>query len=371
MYRPLSARSYPAFIILITAGAILSSMAHADAEMFPAELRISAVGDIMLDGTARPEMEKNGYDYAFDGTRDLLKQSHIVIGNLEGPLTTRGKKEADKKYIFRSPPNKVARALRQAGFDVVSLANNHSLDYGIVGMEDSIDSLASHGIRHMGAGNSSREARAPTFVPVGNQMVAFLAYSLTFPESYWATSKQPGTAFGHETHVVADVKRAREFADVVVVSFHWGQESKTELREYQTRLGRAAIDAGAQAVVGHHPHILQGIEHYKDGVILYSLGNYTFGSFSQKARVSAVAHLHFNGSRLSKVRMHPINVLNTEVLFQPKPLQGEAADAVVGELQKLASMQGTSLRNVKGVAELDMSTSVATVRSTNPALTEE
>ena len=370
MYRFLNIGLYPLVILLVGAGVLFSSVARADAAPFPEELRISAVGDIMLDGTARPEMEKNGYNYAFEGTRELLKQSHIVVGNLEGPLTERGKKEADKKYIFRSPPDKVAKALRYAGFDVVSLANNHSLDYGQVGMEDSIDSLARYGIRHMGAGNNSKEARAPTFVPVGNQMVAFLAYSLTFPESYWATSKQAGTAFGHEAHVVADVKRARAVADVVVVSFHWGQESKTELREYQTRLGRAAIDAGAQAVIGHHPHILQGVERYKDGVILYSLGNYTFGSFSEKARVSAIAQLYFNGSRLNKVRMTPINVLNTEVLFQPQPLKGDAADAVVGQLQELASIQGTTLRNVKGVAELDMSTSVASARAAKTALAE-
>lgn len=321
---------------------------------FPAELRISAVGDIMLDGTARPELQKNGYDYAFAATRDLLRQSHIVIGNLEGPLTRRGKAETGKQYIFRSPPDKVAQALRHAGFDVLSLANNHSLDYGTEGMVDTIDSLAAYGIRYMGAGSNSREARAPVFVPVGNQMVAFLAYSLTFPENYWATSNTPGTAFGHEKNIVADVKAAREYADVVVVSFHWGQESKTDLREYQTRLGHAAIDAGAQAVVGHHPHILQGVERYKHGVILYSLGNYTFGSFSQKARVSAIAQLSFSGSTLSKVKLQPINVLNTEVLFQPRPLSGEDAEHVIEQIQALSARQGTRLRNAGGIAELDM-----------------
>ncbi len=327
--------------------------------VFPAELRITAVGDIMLDGTARPEFQKHGYDYAFAGTRDLLKQSHIVLGNLEGPLTKRGRAENGKQYIFRSPPNKVARALRNAGFDVLSLANNHSLDYGHEGMVDTIDALASFGMKPIGAGDSSVEARAPTFVPVGNQMVAFLAYSLTFPESYWATKTTAGTAFGHEKHIVADVKTAREYADVVVVSFHWGQESKTELREYQTRLGRAAIDAGAQAVVGHHPHILQGVERYKQGVILYSLGNYTFGSFSQTARVSAIAHLHFRGSELSKVKLHPINVLNVDVVFQPRPLSGADANRVVKALQVLSAEQGTNLRNTNGIAELDMKSTVA------------
>lgn len=357
-------KSFPLIIFLLALYQPIALAGEAG-DTFPEEIRISAVGDIMLDGTARPEMKKNGYDYAFAGTRDLLKQSHLVIGNLEGPLTKRGSAEAGKKYIFRSPPDKVAGALRRAGFDVLSLANNHSLDYGNEGLIDTMDALARYGLRHMGAGENRLEARMPTFVPVGNRMVAFLAYSLTFPESYWATRTRPGTAFGHEKHIIADVKVAREHADIVIVSFHWGQEIKTELREYQTRLGRAAIDAGAQAVVGHHPHILQGIEQYKSGIILYSLGNYTFGSFSQKARVSAIAHLHFKGTKLSKVRLHPINVLNVDVLFQPKPLYGDDANEVVQHLQQLAQKQGTSLVNSNGIAELTVHSTIAA--STHPA----
>lgn len=327
--------------------------------VYPQVTRITAVGDMMLDGSARPELAKFGYDHAFEGTRDLLRQSHVVFGNLEGPLTRRGKAEKDKKYIFRSPPTKVAKALAHAGFDVVSLANNHSLDYGVVGLEDTIDALAAEGIRHVGAGINSRDARAPTFVVVGDRTIAFLAYSLTFPENFWASRHQPGTAFGHEKHIVADVAAAREVADIVLVSFHWGQEGITELREYQTRLGHAAIDAGAQVVLGHHPHILQGVEHYKQGAILYSLGNFTFGSYSPRARHSVIAHLYFNGSQLSQVRLLPINVLNTDVIFRPRPLQGAAAIEVVRELQQLADELGTELRNHNGVAVLDVQSMLA------------
>lgn len=327
--------------------------------VYPQVTRITAVGDMMLDGSARPELAKLGYDHAFEATRNLLQQSHVVFGNLEGPLTRRGKAERGKKYIFRSPPTKVAKALKHAGFDVVSLANNHSLDYGAVGLEDTIDALAAEGIRHVGAGSNSRDARAPTFVVVGDRTIAFLAYSLTFPENFWAKRRQPGTAFGHEKHIVADVATAREVADIVLVSFHWGQEGITELREYQTRLGRAAIDAGAQVVLGHHPHILQGIEHYKQGAILYSLGNFTFGSYSPRARHSVIAHLYFSGSQLSQVRLLPINVLNTDVIFRPRPLQGAAANKVVKELQQLADDLGTEIRNDNGVAVLDVQSMLA------------
>lgn len=327
---------------------------------YPQTLRVTAVGDIMLGGSARPEFKKFGYDYAFDGTRALLKQSHVVFGNLEGPLTTRGTAEQGKQYIFRSPPAKVAKALKNAGFDVVSLANNHSLDYGAISLSDTIDALASEGIRHVGAGENSHDARAPTFVVVGDRTVAFLAYSLTFPEKFWATQKRPGTAFGHEKHIIADVRVARGVADVVLVSFHWGREGITDLREYQTRLGHAAIDAGAQVVIGHHPHILQGVERYKHGAILYSLGNFTFGSYSQRARHSVIAQLYFDGSTLSEVRLLPINVLNTDVIFRPQPLKGDAANKVVKELQQLASVLGTTIHNHNGVAVLELNSTLAT-----------
>lgn len=337
----------------------LSTAQAAETGLFPQELRIAAVGDMMLDGTARPEYEKFGYDYAFDSTRELLKKSHIVFGNLEGPLTLGGQAEKNKKYIFRSPPFKVAKALQHARFDVVSLANNHSLDYGSEGLQQTIDTLAQFGIRHVGAGENLSAARAPAIVVVGNRIIAFLAYSLTFPQNFWATSKRPGTAFGHEAYIIKDIQSLKGVADSILVSFHWGQEGKTTLREYQSRLGRAAIDAGADAVIGHHPHILQGVEHYKNGVILYSLGNYTFGSYSQRARHSVIAQLVFHGPRLSEVRLLPINVLNVDVIFQPRPLQGKEADSVITELQQLSAMQGTRLENINGVAVLKLNNRLA------------
>ncbi len=328
------------------------------------ECRLAAVGDIMLGGTAAPEMRQYGYDYPFEQTRDILRQAQIVFGNLEGPLTGGGASYQGKQYVFRSPPDKVAPALARAGFNVVSLANNHTLDYGPEGLEDTRAALDKAGIRHAGAGRNANEARAAVYMmcppPRGNGLpatapgatVAFLAYSLTLPEEFWAGADKPGTAFGHEKHVRADVAAARATADIVVVSFHWGQEGKTELRDYQTQLGRAAIEAGAAAVLGHHPHILQGVERYKDGVILYSLGNFAFGSYSNTARRSAIALLTFRNGQWHELRMIPLNVRNAEVVFQPRPLIGGDADEVVGLLQQLSQSLGTTLENRDGVAVL-------------------
>ena len=316
------------------------------------EVRIAAVGDIMLGGTAEPEMLKYGYDYPFERTQSVLQQAQIVFGNLEGPLTGGGATETPKKYVFRSPPDKVAPALARAGFNVVSLANNHSLDYGPQGLEDTRNALEKAGIRGIGAGRNLAEARTPVYIVKHGVTVAFLAYSLTFPEEFWAGPDKPGTAFGHEQDVRADVAAARQNADLVVVSFHWGQEGKTELRDYQVQLAHAAIDAGASAVLGHHPHILQAVERYQNGIILYSLGNFAFGSYSNTATRSVVALLTFRNRQWTELRLLPINVRNAEVVFQPRPLSGQDAAEVVETLKQLSLARQTALENRDGVALL-------------------
>lgn len=316
------------------------------------EIVISAVGDIMLDGTARPVLAEQGYDYPFVQMRQHFSDAQIVFGNVEGPLTDRGEPEPDKKYVFRSPPAKVSAALKQAGFNVVSLANNHTLDYGADGLAQTIEALEAAGIRHAGAGADLQAARQPVMFQVDGQRIAILAYSMTLPENFFAGINKPGTAFAHEDQVRDDVMAARKQADIVLVSFHWGQEGKTELRDYQTKVGHLAIDSGASAVIGHHPHILQGIERYKDGIIIYSLGNFTFGSYSMNAARSVVAKLRFRNGSLQKLQLFPINVNNFEVQFQPQPLQGEAADAVITGLQTLSAALNTEVINDNGVGEV-------------------
>ena len=316
------------------------------------EFRIAAVGDIMLGGTAQPEMQKYGYDYPFDKTRQIIRQAQIAFCNLEGPLTDDGAAEVEKKYLFRSPPDKVAPALARAGFNVASLANNHSLDYGFQGLEDTRAALEKAGIQPVGAGRDLAQARAPVYMKADNATVAFLAYSLVFPEEFWAGPQKPGTAFGHERYVRADVAAARRRADIVVVSFHWGQEGKTELRDYQTLLAHAAIDSGASVVLGHHPHVLQGVERYKDGMIIYSLGNFAFGSYSKTATRSVIALFGFRNRKLHDLHLVPIDVNNVEVVFQPRPLVGHDATEVVEQLRQLSQERGTVLEDRDGEAVL-------------------
>lgn len=308
-------------------------------------ITLVAVGDIMLGGTAEEIMLKNGYDYPFKHTRQLLGNADIVIGNLEGPLTNHEIPETpDKQYLFRSPPQAVAPALRRAGFNAMNLANNHILDYGVTGMNDTLQSLDQSGITGIGAGQNLSEARTGRIIRTAHGDVALLGYSLTFPESFWATDTQPGTAFGHRKQIVEDIQRLNQQADYIVVSFHWGREKAENLRPYQPRLARAAIDAGADIVLGHHPHILQAIEAYKQGLIIYSLGNYVFGSYSQDARNSVVARINLHSGNFYSVELTPINVLNTQVVFQPAPLKGKAAANVIQHINQLSANTNTRLQ---------------------------
>lgn len=313
---------------------------------------IVAVGDIMLGGSATEILLKESYDYPFTYIKPLLDNADVVIGNLEGPLTSicNNEMELDKKYVFRSPPGKVAPALKRAGFNLLSLANNHIMDYGPSGMIDTVDALKQHNILSVGVGRNTALARAGKIIHTHNGKLGFLSYSLTFPESFWATDTQAGAAFGHEKQIVADIKRLKKHADSVIVSFHWGREKITELRPYQPKLGRAAIDAGAALVIGHHPHILQAIEQYKDGLIMYSLGNFIFGSYSPDAKTSVVARITLNDGAFHHAEFTPINVLNSEVIFQPKILKNNEAATVINHLNTLSADKNTrlDLQNARG-----------------------
>lgn len=311
-------------------------------EPVPVCASIAAVGDIMLGGSAEPYLDPDP-GYAFAATQKLLSGADIAIGNLETALTERDNDWIDKQYRFRNPPA-VADALVTAGFDLVSLANNHSMDFGPAGLEDTLAALKRAGVHAHGAGADLAAAREPVIIALPNGLtIAFLAYSNTFPKAFWATPDSPGTAFGRREHLVADVKAARQRADRVVVSFHWGREKMKTLRGYQPMLAHAAIDAGASLVLGHHPHILQGVERYNDGLVLYSLGNFAFGSFSPSAKTSALAQVRLCRQGRVAFRLLPLNVNNFQVYFQPRVMDGAAGRSVLRELQELSEPLGMRL----------------------------
>jgi poly-gamma-glutamate synthesis protein (capsule biosynthesis protein) len=211
-----------------------------------------------------------------------LQTADFTVGNLESALGTVGEPAA-KRYPFRAPPE-AAAALALAGFDLVSLANNHGADYGPEALLQALELLRTQNVATVGAGSNDVAAHTPHVAEVNGLKLGFLGYvhvpveALTnFDVQSWtATTDEPGLAWGDPERIRDDVAALRPEVDLVIVLLHSGYEYIEEPSEPQKLAAKAAVDAGADLVIGHHAHILQGIERYNGGVIAYSLGNFAF-----------------------------------------------------------------------------------------------
>ena len=246
-------------------------------------IRLAAVGDLMLGRTQGEIMLSTGnLLYPFERVKHIFDAADYTIGNLESALGDVGE-PAVKRYPLRSPPE-AAESLSLAGVDLVSLANNHAQDYGPEALLQGIDLLHAAGVATVGGGANDTAAHAPHIADINGLKVAFLGYvhvpieGLTgFDTQSWtATTDAPGLAWGDPERIRADVAAVRPEVDLVVVILHSGYEYIEEPSEEQAAAAKAAVEAGADLVVGHHAHILQGIQRYSDGVILYGLGNFVF-----------------------------------------------------------------------------------------------
>ena len=231
-------------------------------------------GDVLLASHYEEEMwDSSGATFR---TLYRLGGADATVVNLECPVTTRGAR-VPKPYNFRMNPRFLS-VLTGGGVDIVSIANNHIFDYGPRGLLDTISYLDSVGVRHVGAGRTIREAHAPVIDTIGGRRIAFLAY-YGGGEAPGAGKSSPGVARRELAQVCADIDTLRnQYASCyIVIILHWGTERTTRPDGAQVAFAHALIDSGADAVVGHHPHVLQGIERYRGGVIAYSLGNFIFG----------------------------------------------------------------------------------------------
>lgn len=254
---------------------------------------IMCVGDLILD---EPEP-----DLFFDPSRELLATADVLIGHVEVPHTD---SQAEATTDVPAPPADPAAlgALARAGFGIVTLAGNHIFDAGPQGVTDTVRHARAHGMATAGAGSDLPSAREPAIAATGDgRRIAVLSYNCVGPRDSWATSRKPGAAYIHvlthyeldyaspggppriytfaePDHVAAmsaDVAAARNSADVVIVAMHKGIGHRpAELAMYESPLARAAIDAGADAVVAHHAHIMRGVEIYRRRPIFHGLGNF-------------------------------------------------------------------------------------------------
>ena len=234
-------------------------------------VRIAFVGDVMLDGGPGHVVTSGGDPFANVAT--VLRDADLTIANLECAIVKKGR-SLDKEFTFRGPES--ALPLLKKYFSAVSLANNHSGDWGKEGFATELELLRETKLPYFGGGSNARAARQPLVLAVGDKRVAFLGYNDFPPRAFAAGPATPGTAWLVEKDAVSDIKAARKQADLVILFLHWGDDLVPAETPEQQTLAHHLIDAGADAVLGGHAHLTQGIEWYKDCPIVYSLGNFVF-----------------------------------------------------------------------------------------------
>jgi len=281
-------------------------------------LVLSFGGDVMLGNWIVDRAERTGYDYFFKNIKSFFTEADISFCNLESPFTHTGV-PFEKEYVFKVPPDLV-KILSSAGIDVVSLANNHMMDYGEKGLINTMDTLKKHDILYCGAGRNKSEASKDVIIGKSGIRFGFLSYSMTFPKEFWAGEDKAGTAYPYEDEMIRSIEELDKTADIIIVSFHWGAEKSNYPKDYQIQFAHKAIDCGADIIIGHHPHVIQGVEIYRDKVIFYSLGNLVFGSYSPYAKIGVISQVYINKKSIEKVQITPISIFNREVQFQPKLL---------------------------------------------------
>lgn len=290
----------------------------------PPEFTLTAVGDVMLDNLTSKRLRHYDPEYPFAVIAPVLKEGDLVLANLECPLSLRGK-AVSKRYTFCADPSTI-EALTASGISLVSLANNHILDYGVDALEDTLELLEERGIAYVGAGRNEAEARKGASLEINGVKTAVLAYSGVFQHGYpaWrAGPDKPGTLFYPEKEqFIADIEKARRWADVVIVSLHWGDEYTYQVNEEQMETGRLAVDSGADLVLGHHSHTPQGIEIYKGKPIVYSLGNFLFYPFQRTyCNESFILQASVGKNGVESIRLVPVLLGDS----QPYPATGQDA----------------------------------------------
>lgn len=252
-----------------------------DTDAAKAAVRLLFAGDVYLSDHVLEAYDAGGIDGVLSqGYQAEIQAADFFVTNEEFPFSTRGTPAPDKQFTFRVHPEKV-KLMQEMGIDLVTLANNHALDYGRDAMLDTIDTLDHAGIRHVGAGKNLAEARKPAIVELNGRTFAFIGATRVYPEADWAAGTDSAgmfSAYDGGAALAEEVKAAKQQADYVIAYVHWGIEREEMPNEVQKSIAHRLVDAGADLVVGAHPHVLQGLEYYQGVPIAYSLGNFVFGS---------------------------------------------------------------------------------------------
>lgn len=289
------------------------------AKDIPSKIIIFAVGDIMLDRGVEYTIKKEGkndFKFPFLKIAGDLKKSDLLIGNLEGPISNRGEK-IGSIYSFRMNPESI-KGLEYAGFDILSLANNHALDYGRIALEDTMNLLKDNGIDYVGAGFDEKEVFSVKIKEVKGVKIGFLAYT-DFGSKFWKPgTNTSGVAFfsiEDLEKIKKEISETKKNVDILIIFLHSGTEYSKNPTNFQKEFSRACVDAGADLILGHHPHVTQLVEQYKNGWIAYSLGNFIFDqSFSEETMQGTLLEVLIENGKIKEVNPKEVEISKN---FQP------------------------------------------------------
>jgi len=283
------------------------------------EINLFFVGDIMLGRGVEYMINKQGkgdFKFSFLKIASELQKSDILFANLEGPISDRGVR-VGSIYSFRFKPEAVD-GLVYGGFDILSLANNHMLDYQRIALEDTMNILKENNIDYVGAGFNKEEAFSLKIKEIKNTRIGFLAYTNLGPGNWKAGEKNSGMAWISENdigEIAEDIKKSKKEVDILIISLHAGEEYEENPTSFQTSFAMNCIENGADLVVGHHSHVVQKIERYNDGWIAYSLGNFIFDQgFSEETMKSIILKVAIKDKKIKEISSEDIKI---NKYFQP------------------------------------------------------
>jgi poly-gamma-glutamate synthesis protein (capsule biosynthesis protein) len=294
------------------------------------EVIISFTGDILLDRGVGEKILQEGNEYPYEYVKDILNRSDIVYGNLECPLLNEGTPTIKRRELIFKGEVANSIALKEAGYNILNLANNHAMDYGVGGLLSTINVLKASSIKSLGGGTDKNSSHNPVVISKNGVKVGFLGYSMFPPEGYVYLEDKPDIARFSNSLTSEDIKKARSQCDFLIVTFHWGKEFSYFPSDLQRESAHLAIDSGCDMVVGHHPHVLQGIENYKEKPIYYSLGNFVFDKqIPPGTDESIILNIRVNKNGIVDSKIVPVRIKSC----QPVPLYGEDAEYILNRIR--------------------------------------
>lgn len=297
------------------------------------EITIAFAGDTMFDWQLRPVIQQKGADYPFQHVKKEIESADYSFVNLESAFTTHEQKFPGQLFWIKSDPSTL-QAVKNTGFDMVNIGNNHTLDYGQEGLLDTISHLEKLDLPYTGAGKNAEDAYTAKEVTIKGKKFKFLSFVRFMPDTTWvAGENKPGVANGYDIDLVTKtIEEQKKDADYMIVYMHWGVEKTNQPAQYQKDYVQKMVEAGADAIIGSHPHWLQGFEYYNGVPVAYSLGNFLFPDYvNGHSAETGVLTLTFKGDDI-KMSFNPYMIRNNQIT----PLENTEKQEMLQYLQSVS-----------------------------------